>query len=129
MKSRPKSLMTLACAAMALGVMIVPTLAAELMGRITKVNLDARSVTVIEKDTDKLIDVKITDDTVFLTKKGEIKVDLEKLEKGLDEAKQGIPVVVTHEKGVASKIKYAGKGKAQLQKEKEKEKVKEESKE
>lgn len=125
MKNRPKFVMILACTAMALGVMIVPTLADELFGRITKVNLDARSLTVIEKDTDKLIDVKVTDDTVFLTKKGEVKVDLEKLEQGLEKAKQGIPVVVTHEKGVASKIKYAGKGKAQLEKEKQKEEAKE----
>ena len=117
MKSRPKSLMILACAVMALGVMIVPALADELIGRITKVNLDSKTLTVIEKDTDKLIDVKVTDDTVFLTKKGEVKVDLEKLQEGLEKAKQGIPVVVTHEKGVASKIKYAGKAKSQLKKE------------
>ena len=122
MKSRPKSLMMiLACTAMALGVMIVPALADELMGRITKVNLDSRTLTVIEKDTDKLIDVKVNDDTIFLTRKGEVKVDLEKLEKGLEKAKQGIPVVVTHEKGVASKIKYAGKGKGQRKKDESKE--------
>jgi hypothetical protein len=121
MKNRPKFLMILACAVMALGVMIVPTLADELMGRITKVNLDSKTLTVIEKDTDKLIDVKVNDDTVFLTKNGEQKVDLEKLEKGLEKAKQGIPVVVTHEKGVASKIRYAGKGKGQRKKEESKE--------
>jgi hypothetical protein len=125
MKNRPRSLMILACAAMALGVMIAPVLADELMGRITKVNADSKTITVIEKDTDKLVDVKVNDDTVFLTKNGEQKVDLEKLENGLEKAKQGIPVVVTHEKGVASKIKYAGKGKAQLEKEKEKEDSKE----
>ena len=53
-------------------------LADELLGVITKVDADAKKITVVEKDTDKEIEVKITDETEYVTKKGTGKVDFEK---------------------------------------------------
>ena len=85
-----------------------PLLADELFGVITKADADAKKITVVEKDTDKEIEVKITDDTEYVAGKGTGKVDFEKLEKGIERAKEkgrkGIAVKITHEKGVASKI-------------------------
>ena len=72
-----------------------------------------KKVTVVEKDTDKEIEVTITDDTEYVTPKKSGKVDLERLAKGIEKAKergkQGIRVKVTHEKGVASKIETTKK--------------------
>jgi hypothetical protein len=78
----------------------------------SKVDVEGKKITVIEKDTDKEIEVKITDDTEqVVKKKGEtttVKVDLAKLEKGvkraIDAGKKGVEVKVFHEKHVASKI-------------------------
>jgi biopolymer transport protein ExbD len=88
----------------------------ELMGTIIKVDASAKKVTVLEKGTDKEIEVTITDDTEYVTGKGASKIDLEKVEKQLtkikDAGKKGINVTVTHEKGVASKITPAAKKKA-----------------
>ena len=94
-------------AAMAL-VIVGSVIADELFGTITKVDVDAKKITVIEKDTDKEIQVEITDDTEQVTKKGARKVDLEKLDnfvkKVQDAGKKGIEAKITHEKKVASKI-------------------------
>lgn len=110
MKSRRKSLMSLACAVVALGVMIAPALASELIGRITKVDVDSKTLLVTEKDTDLEIKVKVNDKTVAATRKGEQKVDLEKVKEALEKATSGIAVTITHQKGVASKITYTPKG-------------------
>jgi hypothetical protein len=87
----------------------------ELLGVITKVDPEAKKITVIEKETDKEIEIKITDDTELITKNGAVKVDFEKLEKGLkkqiDAGKKGINAKITHEKNVASKIEYQKKTK------------------
>ena len=81
----------------------------------TKVDAEAKKVTVLEKDTDKEVLVTITDDTEYVTKKGTGKFDFEKVSKGLEKAKEkglkGINVKVTHEKGKASKIEPAAKKK------------------
>lgn len=113
MKSRRKSLMSLACAAMALGVMITPALASELIGRITKVDVDSKTLLVTEQDTDLEIKVKVNDRTVAATRKGEQKVDLEKVKETLEKAKSGIAVTIIHQKGTASKITYIPNGKGQ----------------
>ncbi len=113
MKSRRKFLMSLACAVAALGVMIAPALASELIGRITKVDVDAKTLLVTETDTDLEIKVKVNERTVAATRKGEQKVDLEKVKEALETAKSGIAVTVTHQKGVASKITYTASGKGQ----------------
>jgi hypothetical protein len=112
MKNRRSWLLSLVVGLVA-GIVVTGTvLADELMGRIIKVNADAKELTVKEKDTDKEIKVTVNDETVFINRKGEeSKFDLEKFSKGLEKAKNGIPVVITHEKGVASKIKSAAKKK------------------
>jgi hypothetical protein len=120
MKNRRTFLMALTSAAVALALVVVPALADELMGRITKVDVDAKKIVVTEKDSDKEVNVTITDDTVIETRKGEQKVDLEKLQKGVEKSEgRGFPVVVTHEKGVASKIKFAFQKKGERKKDDE----------
>ena len=103
-------------AAMAL-VFVGSVIADELLGVITKVNVEDKQITVVEKDTDKEIKVKITDDTVQVSKKGDRKVDLEKLDgfvkKVQDGGGKGLQAKITHEKHVASKIEYTRKKKAE----------------
>jgi hypothetical protein len=91
-----------------MGLVVASVLADELFGVITKVDADAKKITVVEKDTDKEVQITVTDDTEYVSKKGSGKVDFEKLEKGIakakDAGKKGINVKITHEKYVASKI-------------------------
>jgi hypothetical protein len=110
MRNRPL-LRALVCGVAAIGVLVVPALADELIGRITAVNVDAKKLTVKEKGTDKDVDVTVTDDTVTekTAKDGTLKtgkVDLEKMKKGVEKSKTGINVEITHQKNVASKIVY-----------------------
>jgi hypothetical protein len=115
MKNRRTFLMMLTAGCVALTVLVAPVIADELFGVISKVNIEGKKVTVIEKGTDKEIEVTVTDDTEFVTPKGSSKIDLEKLSKGVEKAKEkgkkGINAVVTHDKGIASKISV-GKKKA-----------------
>lgn len=112
MKTRRSFLLSLTAGAVALAVLVVPAIADELMGRITKVDVDASKVTVVEKGSDKDVEVTVNDDTVFVNAKGEEgKVNLKKMAKNLEKAKKGIRVVVTHDKGVASRIKVEAKKK------------------
>jgi len=120
MTTRRTFLLALTCTAVALGLVVGPALADELIGRITKVDVDAKKIIVTEKDTDKEVEVTINDDTIVVTPKGERKVDLEKLRKGVEKAKKGFPVVVTHENRVASKIKYAFRKKGERKKDESK---------
>ena len=61
-------------------------IADELLGVLSKVNVEGKKITVIEKDTEKEVVIKITDDTKAVQKKkGDaeatlVKVNLEKLE-------------------------------------------------
>ena len=115
-----KLLQTLAASFVALAVVVVAANADELFGVLTKVDADAKKVTVVEKDTDKEVVIKTTEETEWVTKRGERKLDTEALEKldGLvkkfqDAGKKGVNVKVTHEKHVASKIEVKfGKKKA-----------------
>ena len=113
MQNRRKFLLTLTACFVGMGLVVASVLADELLGVITKVDADAKKVTVVEKDTDKEIVVKTNDDTEYVTKKGSGKVDFEKLEKGIEKAKdngaKGISVKITHDKGVASKIEVQKK--------------------
>ena len=115
MKNRRSFLMLLTTGVVAFGLIAVPALADELFGVITSVDVEGKKIKVMEKDTDKEIEVKITDDTEYVTKKGTDKVDLEKVEKNVKKAKdagnKGISLKVEHEKGVASKISPAAKKK------------------
>ena len=80
----------------------------ELLGVISKVDVEGKKLTVIEKDTDKEIEVKTTDETEVSAKGGFQKVDLEKLDervkKAIDQGKKGLTAKIIHEKNVASKI-------------------------
>jgi hypothetical protein len=91
-------------------------LAGELLGMITKVDEDARQLTVVEKGSDKEVLVKINDDTEYVTPKRTGKVDLGKVSKNLERAKEkgrkGIAAKITHEDGVASKIEVQFRKKA-----------------
>jgi len=108
MTKRRRFLLSLTVCFVATGFVVATVLADELIGVITKVDVDAKKITVVEKDSDKEVVLKINDDTVQVTKKGESKVDLEKLDtilkKVQEKGKKGINATITHEKGVASKI-------------------------
>ena len=107
MKNRRKFLMVLTTSFVALALVVGSAFADELMGVLTKVDVEGKKVTVVDKD-DKETLVTITDETEYVTKNGPIKIDLEKVAKNVEKAKEkgnkGINVTVTHEKGVASKI-------------------------
>jgi hypothetical protein len=109
MLKRRGFLMSLATGLVAL-LVVGTVIADELLGVITKVDPAAKELTVVEKDSDKEIKVKVNDETEVVTKKGSQKVDLEKLEGFLEKVQgkgaKGISAKITHEKGVASKIQY-----------------------
>jgi hypothetical protein len=117
MKNRREFLLTLTAGVVALAVIAAPVLADELLGVLIKVDVEGKKVTVLEKGTDKEVVVTVNDDTEYVTAKGSRKVDLEKLAKGIERAKEkgrkGIGAKVTHEKGVASKIEATRKKAAQ----------------
>ncbi len=105
MKTRRAWMLSLTAGLMALAVLVGPAIAAELMGRVTAVNVEGKKLTVMEKDTDKEIEVMVNDDTILDRGEGKSgKADLEKMKGMVEKAKKGIPVVITHENKVASKI-------------------------
>jgi hypothetical protein len=115
MQSRRKFLFSLTAAVAATGFVVATVFADELIGVITKIDVDAKKITVVEKDTDKVVVVKITDETEQVRRGGEAgKVDLEKLEgflkKQQDAGKKGLDAKVWHEKNVASKLQIKGGG-------------------
>ena len=108
MKNRRGFLLTLTAGFVALGIIITPVIAEELLGVITKIDVGSKKVTVESSSTGKEVVITTTDDTEYTSKKGTRKLDLEELTKSLqksqDGGKKGIRVTVTHEKKVASKI-------------------------
>jgi hypothetical protein len=87
------------------------------LGTITKVDVDGKVLTVVEKDTDKEVKIKVNDKTETVGKGGTTKkLDLEKLEKFVekiqDNGGKGVQAKITHENRVASKIQYQMKKKA-----------------
>jgi len=115
MQNRRGFLLTAVTGVVALAMVVGTVIADELLGALTKVDVEGKKITVVEKDTDKEIQVTITDDTEYVTPKGSSKVDLEKVSKNIEKAKEkgrkGIMATITHEKGVASKITPAAKKK------------------
>src|SRR5271170_5958820 len=85
MQSRRGLLLTLVTGFVAMALVVGSVFADELLGVLSKVDVEGKKITVIEKDTDKEVVVKIPDDTKAVQKKkGEdepslVKVDLEKL--------------------------------------------------
>jgi len=119
MQNRRKFLLMLTAGVVAMGFVVATVVADELLGVITKVDVDGKKITVEEKDTNKEIEIKITDETKTIRKGEEVAVDLQKLEEFVKKVqgagKKGITVKVTHEKGVASKLETkrgSGKKKA-----------------
>jgi hypothetical protein len=107
MQNRRKFMLLLTTGFVALALVGTAAFAEELIGYISKVDKDAKKITVVDADS-KETEVKITDDTEYVTKKGSSKVDLDTLatnvEKAKEKNKKGLNVTVTHEKGTASKI-------------------------
>jgi hypothetical protein len=107
MKNRRKFLTILTTSFVAMAMVVGSAFADELLGFITKVDVEAKKITVVDKD-DKETIVTVTADTEYVTKKGSSKIDLEKVSGNVAKAKEkgakGINAVITHEKGVASKI-------------------------
>jgi hypothetical protein len=114
MQSRRKLLLVVTACCAAMFFVVASVLADELLGVLSKVDVDGKKITVVEKDTDKDIEIKITDETEQVSKKGTGKVDLEKLETKVKKAKDAgnkINIKVTHDKNVASKLEFPkGKG-------------------
>lgn len=117
MKKRRAFPLVLIAGFMALAVVVAPAIADELLGVLTKVNIEGKKLTVVEKGSDKEVEVTVNDDTEWVTPKGASKIDLEKVSKRLEKTQskgaKGIPVKVTHEKAVASKIESTFRKKAQ----------------
>jgi len=105
MKNRRNFLLTLTAGLVALAVIIAPVIADEIFGAISKVDTEAKKITVATKDGD--VDVTINDKTEIVTGKGDT-VELEKLAKAvakqIDAGKKGVFAKVAHENKVASKI-------------------------
>jgi hypothetical protein len=121
MKTRRTFLLSLTSAAVALALVVLPVLAEEMYGRIVKVDVAGKKLHVAHKDTDKEDVVSVDDDTVVVVGKGEDrkehKIDLEKLEKGVEKAEgKGVFAAITHEKGVASKIRLGFPKKGEFRK-------------
>jgi uncharacterized membrane protein len=113
MQSRRKLLIAFSACFVAMGFVVASVLADELLGVLTKVDVEGKKITVVDKD-DKETVVTITDDTEQVGRTKNTKLDLKKLEsrhKKAQDAEKKINVKVTHEKNVASKIEFPrGKG-------------------
>jgi hypothetical protein len=123
MKNRRAFVLTMTCGLVALALIIAPVIADELFGVITKVDVEGKKVTVVEKGSEQETQVTVNDDTEWVTPKGTSKVDLEKLDnfvkKAQDAGKKGVFAKITHEKGVASRIGVFAKKKGAPPKEKD----------
>lgn len=113
MKNRRTFLMKLAAGSIALLLVVAPVIADELIGVITKIDVEGKKLTVVENETEKETQITVNDDTEHVTKKGASKLDLEKLSKNLEKVKEkgrkGIAAKIIHDKGVASKIENVRK--------------------
>lgn len=119
MKTRREFVLALTAGLVAMAVIITPVIAEELLGVLTKIEDGGKKLTVESKEDGKDVIVTTNADTEYVTKKGNVKFEnvVEKLEGALskiqDAGKKGIPVKVTHEKGVASRIEGQFKKKAE----------------
>jgi maltodextrin utilization protein YvdJ len=117
MQTRRKFFTLFTTALVAVAFVAGSAFADELLGVLTKVDVEGKKVTVVEKGTDKEVVVTVTDKTETVGKNGAQPLDLSKLEtrvkKTQEKGGKGVQVKVEHEKGVASKITpVAGKKKA-----------------
>jgi hypothetical protein len=113
MMKRRAFLLTLTSGLVALGLVVGTAIADELMGMITKIDVEGKQLTVLPKDASKEVKVKVTDKTEVSSPKGVRKIDLEKLAKKLEKAQdrgsKGLEVKIIHEDNVASKLEFAKK--------------------
>jgi hypothetical protein len=113
MMNRRGFVLMLTAGLVALGLVVGTAIADELMGMITKIDVDGKLLTVVPKDSSKEVKVKVTDKTEVSYKGGFRKIDLEKLEKKLqkaqDDGRKGLEVKIIHEDKVASKLEFAKK--------------------
>ncbi len=110
MQSRRKLLLTFTACFVAMGFVVASVLADELLGVLTKVDVDGKKITVVDKDENE-VEVTVNDKTEY-PKKGQTEFDLEKLEKAVKKATDAgkkVNIKVTHEKKVASKIEFQKK--------------------
>ncbi len=112
MQTRRKFLLrfVVCCATMSLFVATATVFAEELIGALTKVDVEGKKLTIVDKD-EKEVEVKVTDETEYPTKK-DTKYDLEKLNTLVKERKDAgkkVNVKVTYDKSVASKIEFQKK--------------------
>ncbi|AGA24603.1 hypothetical protein [Singulisphaera acidiphila] len=117
MNNRRTFLLALLSGVVALGLVAGSALADELLGVISKVDVEGKKVTVIENGSDKEVEVTVKSDTEFVNAKGAAApIDLEKVSKNVakvqEKGRKGINVVVTHDKSVASKITVSVKKKS-----------------
>jgi hypothetical protein len=116
MKNRRGFLLTCITGFVAMALVVGTVIADELLGVLIKVDVEGKTLTIEEKDTDKEVKVKVTDETKQIFKGEPREVDLEKLDsfvkKAIEKGRKGVNVKVTHEKGVASKIEFQKKKKA-----------------
>lgn len=106
MRNRRKMLSTLIAGVVALAFVGTVALADEVFGIITKVDVDAKKITVQSKGGEET-SIEITDKTEVETKKGTIPADLEKLDKMVKKAQEkgkGVRAKIEHEGGKATKI-------------------------
>jgi biopolymer transport protein ExbD len=115
MQSRRKLLLRFAVCCATMSLFVATVLAEELIGVLTKVDVEGKKITVVDKN-EKETEIKVTDETEY-PKKKDTKYDLEKLQsyvKERTEANKKVRVKVTYDKNVASKIQFqrgAGKKK------------------
>jgi hypothetical protein len=91
-----------------------PLESGELVGVITSVDARAKTLSIKLAKDGKVVELSVNPNTDYFTKKGEgTKVDLEKITKGVrknqDAGGKGLSVIVTHARGVATKVVAAPK--------------------
>ncbi len=100
MKTRRTWIRSLTAGLVAVAVLVVPAIAAELMGTVKSVDADGMKMVVMEKKTDKEVEVTIKATTVIENAKGKRFM--------LEKVKADSKVEITHEGGVASKVVVKG---------------------
>lgn len=98
MSSRRSFVLGLTSAAVALCVLVVPVLAAELLGTVKSVDAESKKF-VVTSEANKDVTVTVNSETVYENAKGK---QVKKF--SLDRLNTGGSVEVTHEGGVASKV-------------------------
>lgn len=99
MISRRKLLLALTTGFVTLALTVGPAIAAELLGTIKSVDVEAKKITVTPKDGGDDVVVTTNAETEWVSPKGKTIKDYD-----LAKAKKGMMLEITHEKAVASKV-------------------------